>query len=446
MNQPVRLPPGFLWGAATSAYQIEGSPLADGAGPSIWHDFTRLPGAILGGDSGDTACDHYRRYREDVALIRALGHNAYRFSLAWPRLLPRGRGPANPKGIAFYDGLLDALLDAGIEPFVTLYHWDLPSALDAEGGWLHEDSPAWFGEFADLAFRCFGDRVRYWSTLNEPGIVTEKGYVLGVYAPGHRAVAEAPVVARNLLRAHGTAVEAYRARHRQHIGIVVNLQPKQPLSDAADDQAAAIRADAFRNRQFLDPILLGRSPAELPAMFGPAWRDLSPADLRLIHQPVDFVGINYYTRNVMRSDPTNPPTLARMVIQPERPHTEMGWEVYPSGLRDMLCWVTDRYGRLPLFVTENGAAFSDPEPGADAVLQDPARVEFLDRHLAAALEARAAGVDLRGFFVWSLLDNFEWSSGRARRFGLVHVDFETQRRTVKASGLFYRDAIRRLSS
>jgi beta-glucosidase len=437
VTEPTRFPPDFLWGAATSAYQVEGAPLADGAGPSIWHEFSHRPGAILHGHTGDVACDHYHRYPEDIALMRALNLNAYRFSFAWPRILPAGRGAVNPAGLGFYDRLIDGLLEAGLRPFATLYHWDLPAALEEQGGWLHDDVAGWFADFAALLARHFGDRVTDWTTLNEPGIVTEKGYVLGIYAPGHRNPAEAPVVARNLMRAHGAAVRALRAGSRGQVGVVVNLQPKHPASDSEADRDAAARADAFRNRQFLDAMLLGQTPPELPAMFGPAWRPLSPDDLALIHQPLDFVGINYYTRNVIRDDPANPPTRARLVAQPDRPHTLMGWEVYPEGLAETLRWVAGRYGPVPLYVTENGAAFDDPAPAAGADLEDPARVDFLRGHLEAALRARAAGVDLRGYFVWSLLDNFEWSSGYARPFGLVHVDFGTQRRTVKRSGRFF---------
>jgi beta-glucosidase len=442
VSQPLRFPPDFLWGAATSAYQIEGSPLADGAGANIWHRFAHVPGTILNGDTGDLACDHYRRYADDVELVRTLGLPAYRFSLAWARLLPEGRGGVNPQGVGFYDRLIDRLCAAGITPFVTLYHWDLPATLEDRGGWLNDDVAGWFAEYAELVFRCYDDRVRFWATLNEPAIVTEKGYLLGLYAPGHRAPSEAPVVARNLLRAHGAAVSAYRALGKNRIGLVENLQPKQPASDHPDDRAAALRADAFRNRQFLDPVLLGRSPEELPGMFGSDWRPLSEADLALVHRPIDFIGVNYYTRNVIGHDPTVVPIRARTVATPERPHTLMGWEVYPAGLTQMLRRVTERYGRIPLYVTENGAAFTDPPASDGRLVDDPERVAFLRAHLEAAHRALAAGVDLRGFFVWSLLDNFEWSSGFGRPFGLVQVDFRSQRRTPKTSASFFAEVAR----
>lgn len=434
-------PSGFLWGAATSAYQVEGSPLADGAGPNIWHRFAHEPGTILGGATGDVACDHYHRFQDDVALMADLGLGAYRFSMAWARLLPKGRGRMNARGFDFYDRLIDALLARDLVPMVTLYHWDLPLGLEDKGGWLNDDTARWFGDYADLAFRAFSDRVPYWVTINEPAVIMEKGYVLGVYAPGHRNVAEAPVVARNLLRAHGYAVQAYRDRGDGAIGIAVNLQPVWPASDSPDDRAAAERANAWRNLQFLDPILLGQSPAELPSMFGRDWRGLSPEDMALVRQPMDFVGVNYYTRIVVRADPSVAPTGAAIV--PSANHrTLVGWEVFPSGLTETLVALDRRYGGVPVYVTECGAAFADASPSAGGEVPDPERVAFLRDHIDAARLAIDAGVDLRGFFVWSLLDNFEWNSGYALPYGLVHVDFDTQQRTVKSSGRFFSQAAR----
>ena len=435
-----RFPSDFLWGVATSAYQVEGSTLADGAGPNIWHRFAREPGMTVGGATGDVACDHYCRSEEDVKLMADLGIQAYRFSIAWARLLPKGRGRMNTKGLAFYDRLIDSLLEGNIVPFVTLYHWDLPLALEDKGGWLNDDTAKWFGDYADLAFRAFCDRVPYWTTINEPAVVMEKGYVLGVYAPGHHNWAEAPVVARNLLRAHGLAVRAYRDRGDGCIGIAVNIQPKYPATESVADQGAAQRANAFRNLQFLDAILLGSTPDELPEMFGRDWRPLSEEDMKLVSQPIDFVGLNYYTRVVVGDDPETLPMRVRSVTPPAT-RTLFGWEIYPGGLTETLLRITERYGHVPIYITECGAAFTDPRPEDGTDVQDPERVEFLRSHIKAAVRAMDEGVDLRGFFVWSLLDNFEWASGYTMPFGLVQVDFDTQRRTLKTSARFYAKVI-----
>ncbi len=440
MTQILQFPPDFLWGVATSAYQVEGSTLADGAGPNIWHRFSREPGMTVGGATGDIACDHYCRSEQDVELMAELGIQAYRFSMAWARLLPRGRGRMNPKGLSFYDRLIDSLLQRDIVPFLTLYHWDLPLALEDKGGWLNDDTAKWFADYADLSFRAFCDRVPYWMTINEPAVVMEKGYVTGVYAPGHRNAAEAPQVARNLLRAHGLAVQAYRDRGDGCIGIAVNIQPKYPATDSAADQQAANRANAFRNLQFLDAILLGRTPDELPEMFGRDWRPLSDEDMKLISQPIDYVGLNYYTRVVVGDDPETLPHRARSVTSPAT-RTLFGWEIYPGGLTETLLRITERYGRVPIYITECGAAFTDPRSDDGADVQDPERVEFLREHIKAAFRAMEQDVDLRGFFVWSLLDNFEWNSGYTMPFGLVQVDFETQQRTMKSSARFYAQVI-----
>ncbi|HSA55219.1 MAG TPA: GH1 family beta-glucosidase [Gemmatimonadaceae bacterium] len=440
-NQNHQFPPDFLWGVATSAYQYEGSPLVDDAGENIWHRYCRQQGRILNGDTGDVACDFYNRVCEDIALADEIGVKAWRLSIGWARVLPHGVGKVNPKGIAFYDRLIDRLLARNITPFVTLYHWDMPQALEERGGWLNDDVASWLGEMADVVTRAFHDRVPFWATINEPGIITEKAYVTGVYAPGHTNPAEAPIVARNLLRAHGTAVQAARATGVRNVGIVVNLKPKHPATDDPQDAEAARRADAFRNRQFLDPILLGTSPEELPVMFGSDWRPLSEADLALAHQAIDFVGINYYTRNIIRHDPTFRPTRSMAVHDASRPHTLMGWEVYPEGMYEVLTWAGARYRGVPLYITENGAAFADPVSADGSVVQDSERVTFLRRHLESALRARADGVDLRGYFIWSLLDNFEWNSGYARPFGLYQVDFATQQRTPKSSARYYAEVI-----
>ena len=434
-------PADFLWGAATSAYQIEGSPLADGAGPSIWHEFAHTPGRVCNNETADVACDHYRHYREDVELMRALGLNAYRFSVSWSRVLPEGRGRVNPRGLGFYERLVDALLEHGIQPMLTLYHWDLPAALDRLGGWLNPDSAHWFADYAQTLFRALDDRVKLWVTLNEPWVVVDGGYLHGVLAPGQRNPYAAPVATHHLLRAHATAVQSYRAVGRHQIGLVVNLEPKYPDRETAEDLNATMRADAYVNRYYLDPVFLGNYPPELAEIFGVAWPPFPDADFDFIRQPLDFLGINYYSRQVVRHAPENWPLQTRGVRQDRQTHTLLDWEVYPQGLTDILEWVASRYGPLPLYITENGAAFYDP-PHADGVVDDPLRQRYLRDHLRAALAALRNGVNLRGYFAWSLLDNFEWAYGYSRRFGLVHVDYATQQRTLKDSARFYAEVIR----
>ena len=435
-------PDDFLWGASTSAYQIEGSPLADGAGPSIWQRFSHSPGLTANGETGDVACDHYHRWAEDVELMRELGLNAYRFSVSWSRILPAGTGRVNPKGLAFYERLVDALLAAGIAPNVTLYHWDLPAALDDRGGWLNPDIAHWFADYAAVVFRALDDRVGMWATLNEPWVVTDGGYLHGLLAPGHRNVFEAPLATHNLMRAHAAGVRAYRAEGRHRIGLVVNLEPKYPASQSPEDLAATKRAEAYMNRQYLDPALRSRYPEEMREIFGEAWPDIPDTDLRELSPPIDFLGINYYTRSVSRHDPAALPVRASGVRQRHHAHTETGWEVYPQGLTDVLVWVKERYGDIPLYITENGAAFYDPPHAIDGRIDDPLRVWYYREHLRAVRRAMDRGVDVRGYYAWSLLDNFEWSHGYSKRFGLVHVDYETLARTPKASARFYGEVIR----
>ncbi len=319
MSEVIRFPEGFLWGAATSAHQVEGSPLADGAGPSIWHRFAHTPGLTANGDTGDVACDHYRRFPEDVALLADLGLNAYRFSISWSRVLPEGRGAVNPRGLAFYDRLVDALLARGIQPAITLYHWDLPAALDDRGGWLNPDIADWFADYARVVVRALDDRVHLWATLNEPWVVADGGYLHGALAPGHRNLFEAPLVTHNLLRAHGAGVQAYRAEGRHQVGIVLNLEPKHPASEDPRDVAATWRADAYMNRQYIEPVLRGTYPAELAEIFGTAWPAFPESDLALIRQPIDWLGINYYTRGVTRHDDGGGalPPQASSVRQPQ---------------------------------------------------------------------------------------------------------------------------------
>jgi beta-glucosidase len=430
-------PAGFLWGAATAAYQIEGSPLADGAGPSIWHRFSHTPGMVRDGDTGDVACDHYRRWPEDLDLMQSLGLRAYRFSIAWGRVLPEGRGRLNPAGLDFYERLVDGLLERGIEPMATLYHWDLPAALDDRGGWLNPDVALWFADYAEVLFRRLDGRVRKWVTLNEPWVVTDGGYLTGVLAPGHRNRYEAPRATHHLLLAHGAAVTAYRATGRHEIGLVVNLEPKVAASDSPADHAAAARADAYMNRQYLDPVFKGRYPAEMAEIFGDAWPQWPDEDFARIGQKIDFLGINYYTRSVTRHDPGQWPLQASAVRQTGSTYTETGWEVQPDALADLLRRVAADYGNPPVYITENGAAFYDPPVAANGRIHDPLRIAYLRGHLQAIAAAIGAGVDVRGYYLWSLLDNLEWAHGYSKRFGIVHVDFASQRRTLKDSAAFY---------
>jgi beta-glucosidase len=436
-----RFPAEFLWGAATSAYQIEGSPLADGAGASIWHRFAHTPGKIADHFNGDVACDHYRRFTEDVRLMRDLGIQAYRFSVSWSRVLPEGVGRVNRAGIDFYSRLVDTLLEHQIQPMVTLYHWDLPAALEDRGGWVIPQVADWFAEYARLMFRSLGDRTRMWATINEPWVVMDHGYVEGEHAPGLRDLSKAVAVSKNLLRAHAAAVEVGRAEGDFQIGLVVNLVPIHAASESAEDRAAAARLDAYLNRHFLDPALLGECPRELADVFGSAWQPWDSSELARLRQPLDFVGVNYYLKLVVRNDPTKGPTRARIVPQANCPRTAMDWEIYPQGLTDTLAWIRDRYGNLPIYITENGAAFDD-HFDSNAAVDDPQRVQYLREHLLAARQAIEVGVNLRGYFVWSLLDNFEWGRGYSKRFGIVYVDFATQRRVPKSSAGFYTDVIR----
>lgn len=441
MSKSIQFPADFLWGSATSAYQIEGSPLADGAGPSIWQRFCAVPGNVRDGDNGDVACDHYNRYKEDVALMVKLGLKAYRFSVSWSRILPQGRGAVNQAGLDFYSRLIDELLANGIEPMLTLYHWDLPAALDDRGGWLNPDIADWFTDYARVLFQAFDGRVKSWATLNEPWVVTDGGYMHGTLAPGHRSVHEAALASHNLMRAHGSAVKAYREMGRHQIGIVVNIEPKYPASQSQADLDATRRADAYMNRQYLDPIFLGAYPAELKQMFGDAWPDWPAADFELIGQKLDFVGINYYTRSVVRDEPSNWPLKVAPVRQALATYTETGWEVFPQGLTDTLVNFKRLYGDTPLYVMENGSAFYDPPQAEGGRVHDPLRVDCLRKNMGAISAALEAGVDLRGYMVWSLLDNLEWSLGFSKRFGIIHVNFETQQRTLKDSAMLYADIV-----
>jgi beta-glucosidase len=374
--------------------------------------------------------------------MREIGLNAYRFSVSWSRVLPAGTGRSNRPGLDHYERLVDALLDAGIAPSLTLYHWDLPAALDDRGGWLNRDIASWFADYATVLVRALGDRVPFWATLNEPWVIMDAGYVHGAHAPGHAALAEAPVVAHNLLRAHAAGVDAFRAEARSgQVGLVVNIEPKYPARDCDADLGAVARADAYMNRFFLEPAILGRYPEALAPIFGQDWPTANVAETAALARPLDFVGVNYYSRNVVEDDPAAPPLRATRVRQPQNPHTALDWEVFPQGLCDALAQVRATTGKLPLYITENGAAFTEPATARVEPLPDPRRVDYLRQHLRALHRALADGAPVRGYFAWSLLDNFEWAEGFSKRFGLVHVDFGSQRRTLKQSARFYADVI-----
>ena len=431
-----RFPPGFVFGAATASYQIEGAVAADGRGESIWDRFAHTPGRIRADDTGDVACDHYGRYREDVAIMAELGLDAYRFSVAWPRVMPAGTGPVNEAGLDFYDRLVDELLAHGIAPHMTLYHWDLPQVLEDAGGWPVRATALAFADYAAAVAARLGDRVGHIATINEPQIVADHGYRTGDHAPGRVEPDAALAAAHHVLVAHGLAVQAIRAvAPRVASGIVLNLEPKHPATGHPLDLEAALVAHDQANRWFLDPLVGRGYPEDGAHAWGWQGREVLDGDMAVIAAPIDFLGVNYYSRRLVRS-PLLPP-LPAGGRSAER--TGMGWEVYPAGLTEVLELAASRTGALPLYVTENGAAYplDTLEP-----TRDPERVDFLWRHLEAVLVAIDRGVPVRGHFVWSLLDNFEWAHGYAHRFGIVHVDYDTLERRVRDSGRFWASVAR----
>ena len=434
-------PGDFVWGAATSSYQIEGAWNEDGKGESIWDRFSHTPGRIEDGSTGDVACDHYHRWREDVTLMKEMGLHAYRFSIAWPRVLPEGRGRANPAGLDFYSRLVDALLEVEIEPFVTLYHWALPQVLQDQGGWPARASAEAFVEYADLVSRRLGDRVKYWMTFNEPFVSALIGYLEGRHAPGHTDLDEALAAAHHLLLAHGWAVPVIRRNSPEAgVGIVLNLSGQVPASPSAADRAAAWRQDGIINRWFLDPLAARGYPGDIVQHYARPMDFVQAGDLEAMAVPLDFLGVNFYTRGVVRSGGVPEVENAPRAVFPSSERTEMGWEVYPEGLYELLGRLHFDYRFPALYITENGAAYPD-QVGPDGQVDDPSRVAYLKGHLAAAARAIAVGVPLRGYFAWSLLDNFEWAHGYTKRFGLIYVDFRTQRRVFKSSAHWYRRVI-----
>jgi len=434
-------PSGFVWGAATSSYQIEGAWNEDGKGESIWDRFCHTPGHIANGDSGDVACDHYHRWQDDIRLMKELGLTAYRFSVSWPRLLPEGRGRVNQAGVDFYQRLVDGLLKAGIEPYPTLYHWDLPQALQDEGGWPARSTAEAFVEYADLLSRSLGDRAKHWITLNEPFVSAYVGYMEGRHAPGHTDRQEMVSAAHHLLLAHGWSVPVIRSNCPQaEVGITLNLQIHVPASSSAADRRAAWRGDGVINRWFLDPLAARGYPQDIVQHYQQPMGFVAAGDLDAIATPIDFLGANYYSRTVARSTeiPEEENAPREVFVNPDP--TEMGWEVCPPELYDLLMRLHSDYHFPSIYITENGAAFHDqPAPGGR--VHDPRRVAYLHDHLLWAAHAVACGVPLRGYFAWSLLDNFEWSHGYSKRFGLYYVDFDTQQRLPKDSAHWYRRVI-----
>jgi beta-glucosidase len=443
----MRFPDEFLWGAATAAYQVEGAVAEDGRGPSIWDTFSHTPGNVFHGDTGDVADDHYHRLEGDLDLMVELGLKAYRFSIAWPRIQPEGQGAPDQRGLDFYRRLIDGLLKRSIVPMATMYHWDLPQALQDRGGWPNRDTAQRFVDYAAILFDALGDRVPLWITLNEPWVVAWLGYGTGAHAPGERELGQALAAAHHLLLGHGLAVEAFRARQRRgsQIGITFNLAPVRPASSAEADVTAARHMDGNQNRWFLDPVLRGEYPPDMVEHYA------TQADLSFVHDrdlaataaPVDFLGVNYYMQHAAHAEGGIGPLgiSAGARIPDGVATTALGWGIEPEGLTQLLVRIGRDYPPLPLYVTENGAAFYD-YVNPDGEVDDEERIAFLEGHLRAAHAAIEAGVDLRGYFVWSLLDNFEWAHGFSKRFGLTFVDYGTQTRIVKRSGVWYANVIR----
>ena len=427
-------PAGFTWGAATSAYQVEGAVDVDGRGESIWDRFCAQPGVIADGSSGAVACDHYHWFPADVALMKELGLGAYRFSIAWPRILPDGTGPVQTAGLDHYDRLVDALLEAGIAPYPTLYHWDLPQALEDRGGWVSRATVDAFVSYADVVTARLGDRVPAWMTLNEPFVSWNHGYLTGEHAPGRHSYEDGLAAAHHLLLAHGRAVSVIRANAPQaRVGIVLNFTPVFPLTDSAEDRAEADLVDGIENRWCVEPIAGLGYPAATAASVGWKATEVHDGDLDEISVPIDLLGVNYYTRQIVAAD--------HDAVPKPSPATDMGWEIYPEGIGALLRRLHDRHAFPAYFVAENGAAMAD-QPDEHGFVQDDDRIDYLRSHLRAVHGAIASGVPVQGYFAWSLLDNFEWAHGYAKRFGIVRVDLDTLVRTPKASAHWYSEVVR----
>lgn len=432
-------PADFLWGAATAAYQIEGAAHEDGRGLSIWDTFSATPGKVFEGDTGAIAANHYHLMQEDVDLMASLGLGAYRFSISWPRILPQGKGAINAQGLDFYDRLVDSLLAKGIKPFATLYHWDLPQVLQDQGGWTNRDTAYAFADYAEIVARRLGDRVTGWITHNEPWCVSFLGYGNGVHAPGLTNMQMAVDAAHHLLLSHGLAVPRLRLYTKEQIGITLNLSHIYPADERPETERDVALSDAFSNRWFLDPLFLGQYPEHFFEDMGVNAPPIQDGDLATIAAPIDFLGVNNYFRVVIRGSATVRNAYEGEVVEqiPGSSYTDMNWEVSPQGLEDLLVHLHRDYAIPVLYITENGAAFKDQWDGNEQVVRDPERVKFLHDYIQAASRAVQQGIPLRGYFVWSLMDNFEWAEGYRKRFGIVYVDYASQRRIIKESGHWY---------
>lgn len=439
MTDEFAFPADFVWGAATAAYQIEGAVAEDGRGESIWDRFCATPGKVRNGETGAVACDFYHRFPDDIRLMHELGLDAFRLSIAWPRIFPEGRGRVNQSGLDFYDRLIDELLAQGVQPFPTLYHWDLPQALEDEGGWVARSTAEAFVTYAEKVAERLGDRVPHWTTHNEPWVAAWLGYGTGEHAPGRASTDDALAAAHHLLLSHGWATEAIRSVVRDaKVGITLVLSPAYPASDTEADRLAAENADGSHNRWFLDPVLRASYPADVLESFAPSAPPVEDGDLESIAEPLDFLGVNYYRRQVVRANPEGGFPL--VVRDPDASYTAMDWEIYPSGLFDLLVRVRDDYDPPPIYITENGAAYCD-HVTHDGEVHDPERQAYVEAHVEAIAKAIEAGVSMAGYFLWSFLDNFEWAHGYSKRFGIVYVDYPTLERVPKSSYRWYRDFI-----
>ena len=437
MTSERTLPSDFVWGAATAAFQIEGATGEDGRSESIWDRFCATPGKVRNGDDGSVACDFYHRHTEDVALMKELGLDAYRFSVAWPRIVPDGRGKVNEAGLDFYDRLVDELLGAGIDPYVTLYHWDLPQVLEDAGGWVARETAEAFAEYAEAVAGRLGDRVTSWITQNEPRVAAWLGYGLGIHAPGRQDLGEMLAAGHHILLSHGLAAEVLRRDvPGARVGIAIDLNPVYPATDSEADRAAARAADGENNRWFLDAIFRGEYPADILERFAPAAPPVLDGDMAKIAAPIDLLGVNYYTRRVVRAAENG----FVEVYQDGSPHTDIGWEITPESFYELLVRLRDEYAPAAISITENGAAFADIQ-SHDGQVRDPERQAYIADHIVAVERAVEAGVPVEGYFVWSLLDNFEWAQGYGARFGIVYVDYPTLERVPKTSFHWYRDFI-----
>ena len=438
----LKFPKGFIWGAVTSSYQIEGAWNEDGKGLSIWDTFVHQPGRIERGETADVAVDHYHRYPEDIALMQELGLKAYCFSISWPRVLPDGSGNANPAGLGFYDHLVDALLEKGITPYVMLYHWDLPQALQDKGGWTERSTVDAFAEYTHLMAKSLGDRIPFWVTHNEPMVSALAGHFLGEHAPGIQDPLQAFRAVHHLLLSHGVATQILRMElpSRAKIGIILNITPTYPAADSEEDRSAACRYDGIVNRLFLDPVFRAEFPPDMLELFSSMFQGVQSGDLQTIAAALDFVGLNYYTRAVIRHDLDEPLLHATQVYPHESEYSQM-WEIYPSGMYDMLTRIQEDYHPQEIYITENGVCVPDGVD-FDGRVRDERRIRYLRSHLAQVQRAIQDGVLIQGYFHWTLTDNFEWAYGYRMRFGLVYVDFATQKRMVKDSGHWYEQVIR----